>query len=656
MATYVKAHYSQGQFIISSERVLPSLRVEGINSETYFSDEGAHSYTIDATQVINFMQSENIISARVVFGSPVDAETIDLKHENFLVPENKLSASVGSDHVYLFMDADGNMCFTLNQLPSGYALFRSANLVNLEQTKDNIKVTLDVYSNVVTPANIQLIIGENNTEQSTHIATAVTSTFDMGQSIFKSRVISEFSPVSISKNFDFTPQKQPNGEKVAFTFWLNIDQDQQDIQNVTQALKIDNQPDFQELYLSYDQQNCLLAQPALTNERQLTYSTSFVPKELQIQLAAYQAKNPTLQQQAPHDKPIILIMETVNSAHDNGSVMFNYLNRYYAKQFDTYYVLAKDSSERDNIERYDDHIIDFQTPRHLELFLMADAFLYTHFVTYLMPFDSEYLMQKIIQTPKIDLQHGIAGLKAQPKDVKPLPNTQIVVSSDREANFVKEEFDYTDKQILLTGMPRFDGILRNRAWSSFKARRHVLIMPTRRRKLINLSDDDFKESTFYQTYMSLINSPELKKLADKKHLHISFALHPAMQQYMPLFTSKFVKVMKEPRNDLQNLLRRNQVMITDYSSISFDFALQNRPVIYYQFDQLVENRHFEIDPHDIVGPVVDNESDLIMALKNAIRQEHLTPAQRSQLPENIYKQMDTHARKRVAEAVKNLFK
>ncbi|SUP52819.1 CDP-Glycerol:Poly(glycerophosphate) glycerophosphotransferase [Weissella viridescens] len=96
-------------------------------------------------------------------------------------------------------------------------------------------------------------------------------------------------------------------------------------------------------------------------------------------------------------------------------------------------------------------------------------------------------------------------------------------------------------------------------------------------------------------------------------------------------------------------------MITDYSSVSFDFALQNRPVIYYQFDELVENRHFAIDPHDIVGPVVDNQDDVLFALKNALRQEHLTNAQRSQLPENVYMQMDTHARKRLTKAIQKRF-
>lgn len=655
MATFIKAHYAEGKFIISSEMVLPSLRIEGVNSDTYFSDEGAHTYTITDEQVLNFLKSENLAQARLIYGSPAQPEPIDFSIENYFIPENRLTATVGREKVYLFMDVQGQMCFTINNQPSGLPLYRNTNLINFVQKNNSIEVTLDVYSTSVEPSDINILVGQDDTQQVERIQSVMTSTFDMGQSLFKSRVVAEFSPIDLAQTFNFTPSNQVDAQTTDYAFWLEIEQDKQDIQPVPQRLLVETDVTSDELYLKCNQSTCLLIQPNLLQNTQLSYAASYIPENLYLQLKAYQAKFPIVPADNANARPIILIGEVIGQAHDNGSVMFNYLNKYHSKEFDTYYVIRADSSEKENIDKYPDQILDFQSPRHLEIFLQTDLFLHTHNSANLAPFKSDYLIEKISATKKIDLQHGIAGLKAQRITQKPDANEQIVVSSKREVEFVEEEFGYTEPPILLTGLPRFDALLRNKMWSSFKARKHVLIMPTRRRKLIDATDEEFKDSLFFKTYMALINSPELKQMARRKHLHISFVLHPAMQKYAPLFSSDFVKIVDKAHNNVQELLRGNQVMITDYSSVSFDFALQNRPVIYYQFDELVENRHFEIDPHDIVGPVVDNQDDVLFALKNALRQEHLTNAQRSQLPENVYMQMDTHARKRLTKAIQKRF-
>ncbi|SUP52821.1 Uncharacterised protein [Weissella viridescens] len=81
--------------------------------------------------------------------------------------------------------------------------------------------------------------------------------------------------------------------------------------------------------------------------------------------------------------------------------MFNYLNKYHSKEFDTYYVIRADSSEKENIDKYPDQILDFQSPRHLEIFLQTDLFLHTHNSANLAPFKSDYLIEKYQQPRKL---------------------------------------------------------------------------------------------------------------------------------------------------------------------------------------------------------------------------------------------------------------
>ena len=59
-----------------------------------------------------------------------------------------------------------------------------------------------------------------------------------------------------------------------------------------------------------------------------------------------------------------------------------------------------------------------------------------------------------------------------------------------------------------------------------------------------------------------------------------------MQKYLDLFEtkSKNIIIAKRENYDIQDLIKKSALMITDYSSVSIDFAYMKKPLIYYQFD------------------------------------------------------------------------
>lgn len=73
-------------------------------------------------------------------------------------------------------------------------------------------------------------------------------------------------------------------------------------------------------------------------------------------------------------------------------------------------------------------------------------------------------------------------------------------------------------------------------------------------------------------------------------------------------------------DDIQELYLISDVLITDYSSVFFDFANTKKPIIFYAYDfyEYSENiRGFYIDMHkDLPGPVIDNEDELFDTLSN----------------------------------------
>lgn len=81
---------------------------------------------------------------------------------------------------------------------------------------------------------------------------------------------------------------------------------------------------------------------------------------------------------------------------------------------------------------------------------------------------------------------------------------------------------------------------------------------------------------------------------------------------------KFVKII-DPNADISELYLRADILITDYSSAMFDYAVLKRPIILYTFD-LTDYRdrlrgiYFDI-VKDAPGPVAEDTEELINAIK-----------------------------------------
>jgi len=71
-------------------------------------------------------------------------------------------------------------------------------------------------------------------------------------------------------------------------------------------------------------------------------------------------------------------------------------------------------------------------------------------------------------------------------------------------------------------------------------------------------------------------------------------------------------------SDINELYVISDMLITDYSSVFFDYASLKRPMIFYMYDfddYKDEIRGFYIDIEELPGKITKNENDLIKAIK-----------------------------------------
>lgn len=204
----------------------------------------------------------------------------------------------------------------------------------------------------------------------------------------------------------------------------------------------------------------------------------------------------------------------------------------------------------------------------------------------------------------------------------------FTTSAKREYDYVCNFFGYPEGYVQLTGLCRFDNLL-----TPHKVKRQILIMPTMREWLRIVSSDtlkyeksmDFKESEYFITWSHLLSSSELEDMLEKYNIDLLFFPHASMQYHLKNFmsNSKHIILADAKIYDVQQLLMESSVLITDYSSIYFDFAYMKKPILYYQFDYEKYRRgqyqegYFSYKK-DGFGEVVFDEKNLLRELNHIL--------------------------------------
>lgn len=348
-------------------------------------------------------------------------------------------------------------------------------------------------------------------------------------------------------------------------------------------------------------------------------------------------------------RSVWLIGELPYKAQDNGLQFFKFMRDAHP-EIDAYYVIDPTSPERANLDGYD-HVVNFRSQDHIQVALAADKIIGTHHPDFLYP-TREPSFQKALHADSVFLQHGVTAAKWMVpnygKFISGFDVDLITVCSEREKEFFVKDFGYAPEQVAVTGFARFDALL---ADDVTVRPGQLMIMPTWRAWLQD--PDYFAESEYFQRWNSLLTSERLQSLMERYQLEPIFCLHPNMQQYSSHFRDAGIRVVVQGETDVQFLLKQSSMLITDYSSVAFDFAFLHKPVAYYQFD----TRRFaqpHADPEkEFPGPVVADEDQLLDAIETAYASGGEMDRKYRERADRFLTNRDTNSRERIFHAIQN---
>lgn len=235
------------------------------------------------------------------------------------------------------------------------------------------------------------------------------------------------------------------------------------------------------------------------------------------------------------------------------------------------------------------NLVQFKSIKHKTLFMQCKK-IFTSFssLPIISPFGGMPLKwySDIARYEVIYLQHGILHARLPLMYSKERANVdKVVISSEFERKNFTEIYNFKDEDLIMSGMPRFDAIDLQST-----PQRKILYSPSWRKNLIGeytnntreLMPEKFVESDYFKETCAFLNSPELARFLEKYDLEIDFQNHPIFKDYEELYVINNPRVHITSEGEMQDYL----MMITDYSSIVFDFVYLGRPIAYFVPDYI----------------------------------------------------------------------
>lgn len=270
-----------------------------------------------------------------------------------------------------------------------------------------------------------------------------------------------------------------------------------------------------------------------------------------------------------------VIFERGVDARDNGYFFYKYMKEKHHEQ-KVYYIIDKSSADNRKVA---EDAVAYGSFKNYWVIATADKLISSHYGTgipyinkttfTLCGFDKKYYF----------LQHGIIKDKLTALFGDAISVRLFVCGAEPEYNYVKENFGHPEGVVQYTGLARYDSL------HDFCAKDQILIMPTWRKTLQGKTD--ITDSVYFKQWQELLLNKKLEAFLEKNNMQLVFYPHFEIQKHIHCFRTESpnIKIADFANYDVQTLLKESKLLVTDYSSVYFDFAYMKKTVIYFQFDR-----------------------------------------------------------------------
>lgn len=193
--------------------------------------------------------------------------------------------------------------------------------------------------------------------------------------------------------------------------------------------------------------------------------------------------------------------------------------------------------------------------------------------------------------------------------------TKAIVSSTNVRKYYAEGFGIPNENVIPTGIPRTDVFFDLEYQKEVKDRLYEKYPFLKNKKVITFAPTfrgNGQTSAHYP--LEMLDMEKMYNQLKDEYVFI-LKLHPFVNNdfSIPYQYSDFFYDFSEYR-EINDILFVTDLLITDYSSVCFEFALLNRPMMFFAFDveEYVAKRDFYYDYHSFIpGPLVRTTDEML---------------------------------------------
>lgn len=411
---------------------------------------------------------------------------------------------------------------------------------------------------------------------------------------------------------------------------------------------------FKDIVLSYGKSSFILGLKLRGVQQAISFAFTKYQKDI---YAYYKEAAPLSVLRSPLNqrKNIWVIGENPMEASNNGWAFFRYLREQHPEQL-VYYVLDTNSPDYAKAYAYDpEHLLKFKSKQYIDTLLAAKVLFFTETPYELYPSRSP-LQIDFIRAKKIFLQNNVLGLENVSDTLgyktKIFQTDLVLASSKTEERYLQQTLGYPEKMIRLTGLPRFDELLKEP--ESLEVASNLVIYPYDTSKGWYYQKDAVHELA--EAFLSLVKQPEFTAVVTEHYLTTIVALPRSMQDYAEKFEELGCTVVAQKQIDPLPLLRTCKVFITDHNPLAFDASFLQVPVLFYQPDLRFQRNTASVSLrntylNELPGEIATSQNSLLYLMQQIADQQFNQSRKNRQKADALMHYPDTKSCERVFEAV-----
>lgn len=372
----------------------------------------------------------------------------------------------------------------------------------------------------------------------------------------------------------------------------------------------------------------------------------------------------------------LIVMESEGDLSDNAFALYDYMR--HNDYLEMYHVVWLVDYKEDAIERQQKNPEDFPNTefvqkvpqkvdkRWAEVLATCKCYIYDH-CNLLAP------LVKRKEQAVIYLSHGW-GYKAAKGGFTTNNLTHydmITVTGPIPAKGMSEYWQEPEEKAVITGYPRLDYFFQsddkvknkvNQKWHFDRYKKVIFWMPTfRQSNNESLSEDYIKNQTGLPIFETRHSLQEFSDFLKKKNLLLVFKLHH-LQADLPVFKSHFNNILLVKDEDLHGMgiqlyqfISMADAMISDYSSISIDFLLKDKPIVFTLDDYKEYDKSRGLFPKNAIdymkGYHIYNQKELEDCLSEMLKGIDKYKNDRHEVMNDYHTYTDGNSARRVLNAI-----